>query len=220
LTTGSVTSITDSATGGTFKYTAKAGDTIAQLQTAITNAVSAGTLDSNVTATFTGGQLVIATTTAGASLNVSSNDSVMGTYNPTTTAGNSATVYTSDGTGTGSATLTTAISALSATSLGLNADTLTSTTSAKTALTDITNAINTIAAQRGTIGAGINQLTADTNVQATEVQNLTGAQNNVQNADIATVTSHLAQYNILQQTGFDALYQSNTEMQNITKLLQ
>jgi flagellin len=57
-------------------------------------------------------------------------------------------------------------------------------------------------------------------VETTEVQNLTNAQNNVQNADIATVTSNLTQYNILEQTGFDALSQSNQAEQNVLKLIQ
>ena len=50
LTAGSKTVINDSSTGGTFVYTAAAGDTVADLQTAITNAVSAGTLSAGTTA--------------------------------------------------------------------------------------------------------------------------------------------------------------------------
>src|SRR6266496_4138862 len=38
LTTGSITTISDAATGGTMVYKAQAGDTIAALQTAVTNA--------------------------------------------------------------------------------------------------------------------------------------------------------------------------------------
>jgi len=74
--------------------------------------------------------------------------------------------------------------------------------------------------QRGTIGANINQLTADTSVENTEVQNLTAAQNNLQNANIASTTSNLTQYNILEQTGFAALTQSNQAEQSVLKLLQ
>jgi flagellin len=80
LTTGSVTSIHDTSTGGTMVYTAAASDTIAALQTAVANAVTAGTLSAGTTATIdaTTGQLDIGTTTAGASLAVSSNDAVIG----------------------------------------------------------------------------------------------------------------------------------------------
>jgi flagellin len=219
LTTGSVTTITDSATGGVFKYTAAAGATIGDLQTAI--AAAAGTTLSTGTAlTFAGGQAVISNAVSGDALQVSSTDATLGTFNPTTATGESAITFTSDGTSGGKATLTTTIDTLSASSLGLGADNLSSTTAAATALTDITAAINSIAASRGTIGANVNQLTADTNVENTEVQNLTSAQNNIQNADIATVTSNLTQFNILEQTGFDALSQSSQAQQNVLKLIQ
>jgi flagellin len=219
LTAGSVTTITDSATGGVFKFTAAAGDTLATLQTAI--AAAAGTtLSAGTALTFSGGQAVISNGVAGDSLGVSSTDSVLGNFTPTVAAGDSATVFTSDGTTGGAATLSTTINTLSATSLGLNLNDLNTTTDAKTALTNITAAINSIAASRGAIGASVNQLTADTNVENTEVQNLTSAQNNVQNANIAATTSNLTQYNILEQTGFDALSQSNSAEQNVLKLLQ
>ncbi len=128
-------------------------------------------------------------------------------------------VYTSDGTTSGSTNTTTAVGALSATGLALTGNLLT-TTAAQASLTAITAAISTVAASRGTVGASINQLNADTNVENTEVQNLTAAQNNVQDADIAQTTSKLTQYNILEQTGFDALSQSNQAEQNVLKLIQ
>lgn len=219
LTAGSVTTITDSATGGTFKFTAAAGDTIATLQTAIAGAAGT-TLSTGTALTIVGGKVQIANAVAGDSLQVSSTDSTLGTFGPTVSTGESAIVFTSDGTSGGAASLSTTINALSATSLSLNNDNLNNTASAATALTDITAAINSIAAQRGSIGAGVNQLTADANVQTAEVQNLQSAQNNVQNANIASTTSNLSQYNILEQTGFAALSQSNQAEQSVLKLLQ
>jgi flagellin len=130
------------------------------------------------------------------------------------------TVFTSDGTGNGATTTTTTTGLLSAATLLLSTDVLTDPTSAATALTDTTAAIAAVATTRGTIGASINQLTADTNVQNTEVQNLTNAQNGVQNADIAKVTANLSQYNVLEQTGFAAVQQSQQAEQNVLKLLQ
>jgi flagellin len=98
------------------------------------------------------------------------------------------------------------IAALTPVALGITATDATNDlgtpADAATALQDINTAIANVAAARGTIGASINQLTADTNVENTQVQNLTSAQNNVQNADIATVTSNLTQYNVLEQTGY------------------
>jgi flagellin len=220
LTPGSVTTIKDSSTGGTFVFTAGAHSTVGSLQTAI--AAAAGTtLGAGTALTLSaGGNVVISTTAPGDTLQVSTTDAVLGSFGPTVAGGNTASVFTSDGTSTGAATLNTTINTLSSTSLGLVNDNLNSTTSAAAALIDITNAINSVAAQRGSIGANVNQLTADTNVETAQVQNLTSAQNGVQNANIAQVTSNLSQYNILEQTGFDAISQSSQAEQNVLKLIQ
>lgn len=222
LTNGDSVTISDQATGGTFKFTAGAASTVGSLQTAINNAVTAGTLSAGTTLAVTGGQVVIATTTAGDSLQITSNDPTLGNFAATVGTANNASFFTSDGTATGASTDTTSIANLSAASLGLTGAgvDLSNSTDAKTTLNLITTAINTVAAQRGDIGASVNQLTSVANVQNTEVQNLTSAQNNVQSADIAKVTSNLTQYNILEQTGFSALQQSNQAQQNVLKLLQ
>jgi flagellin len=130
------------------------------------------------------------------------------------------TVFTSDGTAAGTTTTSTTTGVLSATSLGIGTDALTTIGKATTALNDITNAINTVAGTRGTIGASVNQLTADSNVENTEVTNLTSAQNNVQNADIGKTVAKMTQYNVLEQTGMSALSQSNQAQQAVLKLLQ
>ena len=220
LKAGSVTTITDGETGGTFVFTAGATDTIATLEAAV-NAAAGTTLSTGTTAAIsaTTGQLVIAGP-AGDSLQITSTEPALGAFTPTVVAGNSADVFTSDGTGSGATNTDTSINTLSAASLNLATNNLSSTTAAQSALTAVTAAIAQVAAQRGAIGASINQLTADTGVESTEVQNLTSAQNNVQNANIASVTSHLTQYNILDQTGFDALSQTNSAEQSVLKLLQ
>jgi flagellin len=143
-------------------------------------------------------------------------------FNGTPVFGATATTFTGDGTSTGDATTTTAVAILTPTGLGFatGGDSLSTATGAAAALLDVNTAISNVAAQRGTIGASINQLTADSGVENTEVQNLTSAQNNVQNADIATVTSNLTQFNVLEQTGFDALSQAQSAEQNVLKLLQ
>jgi flagellin len=219
ITATNTVTIQDADTGGTFVYTAPAGGgTIGGLQTAITNAVTAGTLSAGTTATITNGQLVIAGP-GGDTLQVSTDSAALGGFDATTGGGES-TVFTSDGTSTGATVTSTAIGALSATSLNLNTASLLSTTGATAALTAITAAINQVSAESGNIGSAVNQLTADSNVETTEVQNLTSAQNSVQDADIASVTSNLSQYNILEQTGFDALSQSQSAEQNVLKLIQ
>jgi flagellin len=129
------------------------------------------------------------------------------------------TTFTSDGTSSGSTTTSVTTGALSASGLLLTGD-LTSTANAKLSLTAITAAISSVSATRGSIGASVNQLTADVNVQNTEITNLTSAQNSVQNADIGKTVAKMTQYNVLQQTGMAALSQSNQAQQSVLKLLQ
>jgi flagellin len=109
----------------------------------------------------------------------------------------------------GAATITTPTSA-----------SLLSTTTAADALTKLTAAIDTVAAQRGTLGAAINQLTSATNVMNTQVQNLQSAENSVMNADIGKTVANMTQYNVLQSTGMAALQQSNQAQQAVLKLVQ
>ncbi len=91
---------------------------------------------------------------------------------------------------------------------------------AKTASTALAAAVSTVAETRGNIGAAVNTLTADEGVQNTEVQNLTSAQNNIQNADIGTTVANMTQYNVLEQTGMAAMSQANQAQQAVLKLLQ
>ena len=73
---------------------------------------------------------------------------------------------------------------------------------------------------RGSIGAAVNQLTASSNVENTEVTNLTSAENNIQDADIGQTVAQMTQYSVLQQTGMEALSQSNQAQEAVLKLLQ
>lgn len=222
LTTGAKVTISDSLTGGTFVYTAAAGDKISNLQTAITNAIAAGTLSAGVSASINAnGQLAIATTTPNDSLQVSTNDAVLGSFTVAAGSGGQSSIFTSDGTASGSSTLITNVGALSADALGLTSSMdLSSASDAQTALSAVTAAVSAVAANRGTIGAAVNRLTAATGVENTEVTNLTSAQNAVQNADIGQTVAMMTQESVLQQTGMAALSQSNQMQQAVLKLLQ
>jgi flagellin len=227
LTSGSVTTISDSATGGTFVFTAGSTSTIADLATAVTNAVSAGTLSAGTSATINGsGELAIGPNTGTTGISVTSNDSVLGAMTATVGTNNTNTVFISDGSTTASAAntqITTTVNSLSAASLGLNSaasDVLTSTVKATAALTAITAAITTISAQRGVIGASVNRLTAASSVMANQVTNLQSASNSLQNADIGKTVANMTQYNVLLSTGMAALQQSNQAQQAVLKLVQ
>ncbi|HEY0759318.1 MAG TPA: flagellin [Acidisarcina sp.] len=222
LTAGSVTSITDSKTGGVFVFTAQSGDTVNTLIAAVASAATSGTLAPGTTASIaTGGFLQVGPNTGTTGITVTSTDAVLG---PMVSSGgnNSNTVFISDGTtAVGSNTqIQTTINALSATALSLNANVLTSNASSTAALTAVNAAIASVSANRGTIGASVNRLTAASNVMSNQVQNLQSAANSILNADVGKTVANMTQFNILQSTGMAALQQANQAQQAVLKLLQ
>jgi len=140
-------------------------------------------------------------------------------FNGTAVFGGTATSYLTDGTTGGANTFSTSITAVDASTLGLKGN-LKDSSSAQTELAAITSAISTVAADRGTVGASVNQLQASQNVVNTEVTNLQSAANDIQNADVGKTVANMTQYNVLQQTGMAALSQSNQAQQAVLKLLQ
>jgi flagellin len=95
-----------------------------------------------------------------------------------------------------------------------------STSNATAASQQITNAIASVAYQRGTLGADINQLTSAADVASAEQVNLTSAQNSISATDYGQAASNLSKYQILSQTGISALAQANSVQQEVLKLLQ
>jgi flagellin len=102
---------------------------------------------------------------------------------------------------------------LSTTDLNTGAD-------AQSALSAINSAISDVAAQRGYIGAQINTLNAVANVETTQQENVTSAENSITATDYASATSQMSKYEILSQTGISALAQANSTQQLVEKLLQ
>jgi flagellin len=131
--------------------------------------------------------------------------------------GSAGLTYTS---GAGTATSTLTYTPVAADSVKLSVDDLTSAANAQTALNDVYTAVQDVAAERGYTGAQINTLNAVSNVESTEQENVTSAQNSVQATDYASATSNLSKYEILSQTGISALAQANSTEQLVTKLLQ
>ncbi|HWG38297.1 MAG TPA: flagellin [Terriglobales bacterium] len=106
------------------------------------------------------------------------------------------------------------------TAVNLSADNLTTNSNASTALTAINNAIQNVASKRGEVGATINQLQSASNVIATQVQNLTSAEDGIMAADIPSEVGNLSRLSILNQTGISALAQANSAQQVVLRLLQ
>lgn len=141
------------------------------------------------------------------------------------TANTTSSIFLSDSTASGTTTIGVSISGLSTTALGLDGTALTGApgaggaTDPEATLQLVNTAIATVAADRGTIGAGINRLQAASNVMNNEVQNLTSAEDQITAADIPTVVANLSKYSILEQTGISALAQANTAQQQVLNLL-
>jgi flagellin len=118
-------------------------------------------------------------------------------------------------------TLQTTIGALSANGLNLTGSLAGADGSAATTeLGRINTSIQTIASQRGTIGAGINRLQSAQSVMNNQIQNLSAAEDGIRSADIAQEVANMTKYNILNQTGISALSQSNQMQQGVLSLLR
>lgn len=157
--------------------------------------------------------------------NIGTNTTFNGATIFASTANTTSSIFLSDSTASGTTTIGVSISGLSTTALGLNGTALTGTPGAggaadpEATLQLVNTAIATVAADRGTIGAGINRLQAASNVMNNEVQNLTSAEDQITAADIPTVVANLSKYSILEQTGISALAQANTAQQQVLNLL-
>jgi flagellin len=89
----------------------------------------------------------------------------------------------------------------------------------KTALTDVKVAISQLAADRANIGANEERLTMYTNTLATLNNNLSAANSQIMDVDVAQESTNYAKYNILVQTGTAMLAQANALPQIALKLL-
>ncbi len=200
--------------GVTTAVAAAAGQSMATLLAAINAAGTASGATSNV-ATLSGNTIVMAT-----------GSSISGTFSEAAAAPNSGTntsvaIFTSDGTISKSYNnLASDLVDANTSALSLSGTKLTDTTSAQAALAAINAAITSIAADRGTIGANINTLTAVGNVMTTQSTNTLAAENDVTATDYGQATSDMSKFQILSQTGIAALSQANQAQQLITKLLQ
>jgi flagellin len=159
-------------------------------------------------------------------------------FNSTNVFSGTATSFVvSDGTTGGTTTIAATTGALSKTSIGLtvtdtagvvttaagedlSTSNLATAAAATSALAKITTAIADVSAQRGSLGASINQLNAAANVASSEEVNLSSAQSSILSTNYGQATSDLAKFQVLSQTGISALAQANSVQQEILKLLQ
>jgi flagellin len=96
---------------------------------------------------------------------------------------------------------------------------ITSLSGAKAALTDVKAAITQLASDRANIGSNEESLTYYGNQLTTLHNNLSAANSQITDVDVATESTQYAKENILVQTGTAMLAQANSLPQSVLKLL-
>ena len=102
----------------------------------------------------------------------------------------------------------------------LASDTIATTAGATTALTHVKAAITQLASDRANIGSNIEALNNYSNQLSTLNNNLSAANSQIMDVDIAQESTNYAKQNILVQTGTAMLAQANSLPQVALKLLQ
>jgi flagellin len=98
-------------------------------------------------------------------------------------------------------------------------DNITTVTGAQQALTDVKAAISQLASDRAGIGANEESLTYYENQLTTLSNNLSAANSQIMDVDVASESTTYAKENILVQTGTAMLAQANQLPQSVLKLL-
>jgi flagellin len=114
----------------------------------------------------------------------------------------------------------TGVDMTTATFSGLSTDTVGTTTGALTALADVKSAISALAADRASLGANMEALTNYSNQLSTLNNNLSAANSQIMDVDVASESTRYAKFNILVQSGTAMLAQANSLPQSVLKLLQ
>jgi flagellin len=122
--------------------------------------------------------------------------------------------------GGGNATETidfTAGSKVDATSLGLSAD-LTGTQS--TIIGNINSAISALGTTQGVVGSGENKLNYAIQLANSQITNISAAESDIRDADMAKEAANLTKAQVLQQASVAAMAQANTAPQAVLALLK
>ena len=106
--------------------------------------------------------------------------------------------------------------------LGLDAavNNLSTDTAALAVQTAITAALDSVSSVRASIGAAQQQLSAVSNSLGIQSENFTAAYSQIRDANISDEVVNLTKFQILNQSGTNALSQANQSMQSVLRLLQ
>lgn len=156
------------------------------------------------------------------------------TFNGTTVfSGSSVSIFigdTTNATTASAATVSFTVSSLSVSALGLSTGvtgsgssisvSITDATTAQTMLDEVNSAIDSVASERGTLGAKLNRLENSVNIMQAQIQNLTAAESQIRDADMAAEIANMTKFQILSQVGLASMAQANATAQNVLSLLR
>ena len=117
-------------------------------------------------------------------------------------------------------TLSISISGTSLATLGISGTTVSTGAAASAAISQIQTAIKRVSAQRSKLGAIQNRLEYTINNLENYSENLTSAESNIRDTDMATEMVNYSKNNILQQAAQSMLSQANQSTQGVLNLLQ
>lgn len=112
------------------------------------------------------------------------------------------------------------VDSMDATSLGIDKVDITNQTKAAESIKVIKDAINTVSAQRGKLGAVQNRLEHTINNLGVTTENITAAESRIRDTDMAKEMMSYTKNNILVQSAQAMLAQANTLPQGVLQLLQ
>ena len=104
--------------------------------------------------------------------------------------------------------------------LGLNITNVSTQENARSAITQIDEAITKVAAQRGDLGAWMNRLAFTVSFTQNSIENMTASEASISDADIADEVSHFTKSQILSQTATAMLAHAMVVPQTALTLLQ
>lgn len=141
-------------------------------------------------------------------------------YNTTQVFNTTLTVFVGDTTSTSTITAETKTWNITPAGLSLTPAGYTGPTGAQSELSKLQSALISIAGWRGEAGARINRLNSAITVILTQSQNLTQAESQIRDANMAEEVANLTKYQILSQAGMSALSQANSSAQSVLNLMK
>ena len=112
------------------------------------------------------------------------------------------------------------ISSMAASTLGVNGLSVSAHSDAASSMTAITSAIKSVSAARSRLGAKQNRLEYTINNLENYSENLTAAESQIRDTDMAKEMTNYTKNNILQQAAQSMLAQANQSTQGVLSLLQ